>query len=218
MYILLNDIIQYSYAPKDLKSPMLYLATKINEILKITLDKERFINSIGIGYTDGSTFTLINNGNQEVINYTDNGLYLLKKPFTASEITIVTDSTFIGRLGAGLGVNIPTAVAKEPSFVSTSEPRRTLCGQTVHGLGGYNYRTLSLDSRYKIDKKIMNEISEGYKYIGKGYPFFIDLSVESYKLPFNKLYAVERNQLNLSFEGGITKYLYSKRWEFEERF
>jgi hypothetical protein len=150
--------------------------------------------------------------------YTANGLYLMNKTILASRMTIYTDATYIGRIGAGIGVHIPTSVPKEPSFNSTSEPRVTLSGQVIQGAGGYNYRTLSLDSRYKIDEFAMKEIQNGFKYIGMGYPFFMDLTKESYKLPFNKFYANEKNQGQMSFEGGVRKYLYSRRWDFEERF
>ncbi|MCL2294479.1 MAG: hypothetical protein FWC36_06420 [Spirochaetes bacterium] len=97
-------------------------------------------------------------------------------------------------------------------------PRYTLSGQVIPGAGGYNYKRLSLDSRYKIDEFAIKEIQAGYTYIGMGYPFFIDLTTESYKLPFSKLYANETSQQNMSFESGVNKYLYSKRWNFEERF
>jgi len=124
----------------------------------------------------------------------------------------------IGRIAAGIACNIPTAVAKEPSLISTSEPRVTLSGQVIAGTGGYNYRAISLDSRYKITKEIMQEIEAGSKYIGMGYPFFIDLTDESYKLTFDKLYANERNQRSMTFQSGVHRFLYSRRFEFEERF
>jgi len=51
-----------------------------------------------------------------------------------------------------------------------------------------------------------------------GYPFFIDLSSESYKLPFRRLYAVERNQTSIGLSGSTTRYLYSKSWDFRQAF
>lgn len=215
MRILFFDVIQESNASKELKSPMLtnYQIVKYNE-LRIEFDKSVAIDSIGIGNTDGTYFNI---GNIK-INFIGNGLYYLNKTFNISELIIETDATYIGRLGAGIGIRIPTAIAKEPAFLSTNKPRFTLSGQTIAGIGGYNYKAISLDSRYKINEQALNEIQKGYKYIGMGYPFFIDLSDEAYKLPFSKLYATEKNQTNISFEGGINKYLYSKRWNFEERF
>jgi len=115
-------------------------------------------------------------------------------------------------------MRIGTSVRKEPAFMSTAEPRMTLAGQVVKGLGGYNYRTLSLDSRYQIDETMMAEIREGYRYIGMGYPFFIDLEDEAYKLPFDRLYAVDTNQRTMSFESGIVGFRYSRRFDFRECF
>ena len=181
--------------------------------ITITLDKERAINCVGIGNTDGTTFII----NGQAVNFKGNGLYVFDG-ITAQTLSIETNATYIGRLAAGLACTIPTSIAKEPGYNSTANPRITLSGQVIAGLGGYNYRTLGLDSRYKIDQFIMNEINEGYKYIALGYPFFIDLSDESYKLPFDKLYANDKNQQQFRFESGVRKYLYSRRFDFEERF
>ena len=220
MKILLNDILQYSDAPEPLKSPMLSERTSINETI-INLDKNRQINAIGIGNTDGTSFDIIFNDAANTtftFRFIGNGLYCMDSIISASKIRINTNATYVGRIGAGLGIHIPTSIAKEPGFVSTAEPRITLSGQVINGLGGYNYRILSLDSRYKIDEVAMNEIQEGYNTIGAGFPFFIDLTDESYKLPFSKFYATEIDQKKMSFEGGIRKYLYSRRWYFEEKF
>lgn len=200
---------------------MLYEITNIPNPLVITLDRYRQINSIGIGYTNGINFNVVFNDIDNTtfnFQFTENGLYSMNKTINASQLTITTDATFIGRIGAGIGCNIPTAIPKEPAFCSSMEPRITLAGQSIQGRGGYYYKKLSLDSRYKIDEFILNEIKDGYEYIGMNYPFFIDLTIEAYKLPFKKLYANELNQNNLSFESGVKKYLYSRRWEFEERF
>ena len=75
-----------------------------------------------------------------------------------------------------------------------------------------------MDSRYKIDELAMGEIKEGCKYIAMGYPFFIDLRDEAYKLPFSKLYAIDNSQQQFGFEGGIRRFLYSRRWQFRECF
>jgi hypothetical protein len=258
MKILFNDIIQYSDASENIKSPMLSETTYIEDNqLIINFDNPRPLNSIGIGNVDYEAMTIydgwkadaiyndvIDGGHADTIfenildslrfiisfndvmntvfifRYEKSGLYVMPKTITASIMTINSNINIniIGRIGAGMAINIPTAIAKEPSFNSTSEPRTTLSGQLVNGVGGYNYKTISLDSRYKINSFGINELKEGYKYIGMGYPFFIDLSVENYKLPYSKLYANERNQRSMSFESGIYRYLYSRRWEFEERF
>jgi len=219
MKILFNDILQQSNIAKELKSPMLSELYHLASPFIIMLDKERPINSIGIGNTDGTYFDIIfNNGDSFNFSFTGNGLYVKREISNAYQLTIKTNATYIGRIGAGYACDIPTSIAKEPSFNSTSQPRTTLSGQVIQGLGGYNFRTVSLDSRYKIDSKIMTEIQDGYKYIGMGYPFFIDLTNESYKLPFDKLYATERNQRQMSFESGVKRFLYSRRFVFEERF
>jgi hypothetical protein len=137
---------------------------------------------------------------------------------TASVITVAGDAAFIGRFAAGKAVTVCTAIAKEPGIASTGEPRETLSGQVIPGLGGYTYRTLSLDSRYKIGKEAVEELTAGYKYTAMGYPFFLDLSEEAYKLPFDKLYAAENNQRNLVFQSGLLKYRYSYRFNFKESF
>ena len=166
-------------------------------------------------------FTIIFNDIRNTVfsfNYDKSGLYVMPGEVIASKIIINTNAKTVGRIGAGMAVNIPTAIPKEPAFCSTAEPRMTLSGQVVHGAGGYNYRIISLDSRYKIDSFAINELIEGKKYIGMGYPFFIDLTNESYKLPFNKFYGIDSNQQKISFESGIKKYLYSRRFEFRECF
>lgn len=222
MIILFNDVIQYSSAPPELKSPALSEAFEINAWpLIITLDRQYPINSIGIGNTGGVHFSAsFNDVSNTVFNFqfSGNGLYVMPKSVLASRITITSDASYMGRIGAGIGVHIPTAIAKEPSFKSTSEPRVTLSGQVIPGAGGYNYRAISLDSRYKLDEMAIKEIEAGYKTAGQGYPYFIDLTDESYKLPFSKLYANETNQRSMTFQGGVRRYLYSRRFEFEERF
>jgi len=211
--ILFYDTIQDSDAPDTIKSPILSEITNIDSTLIINLDRQRTINAIGLANTDGTTFTV----NGQVINFTGNGLYLINQIQT-NTLTITTNGTYIGRIGAGMGINIPTSVRKEPAYCSTANPRMTLSGQVVHGAGGYNYRMISLDSRYKIDSFAMSEIENGYKYISKGYPFFIDLTDESYKLLFNKFYGIDSNQQQMSFESGILRFLYSRRFEFRECF
>ena len=213
MNIIFNDKIQKSDAPIELKSPALSDIYKLSGPLIINFDSIEKINSIGIGNTDGTYFNI----NDQTINFIENGLYKIKE-LNTNKLIITTDATYIGRIGAGIACNIPTAIAKEAGYNSTSEPRITLSGQVVEGAGGYNYRSLSLDSRYKINSNIVTEIINGYKYIGLNYPFFIDLTDESYKLPFIKLYANDINQRQLIFQSGIRKYLYSYKFDFEERF
>ncbi len=180
------------------------------------------------GGTDTIDYEAIYDGNEDEpeninisVNYLCDGLYVLGHGYRGAFDTMtisVPGGASIGRIAVGKMINIPTALAKEPGFNSTAQPRKTLSGQIIPGAGGYNYRTLSLDSRYKITQEAMDEIRSGYKYIGMGYPFFIFLDSEVYKLPFDRLYATESNQHQFRFEGGIPKYLYSRRWEFSEAF
>jgi hypothetical protein len=255
MRILFNDIIQYSDATENLKSPLLSEITEINNTLTINLNEPRQINSVGIGNVDNedtkiydgwkadaiyndvidggkantsftdilesSRFKIVFNdirNTEFTFYYNGSGLYVMPKTITASRMTINTKVKIIGRIGAGIAINIPTSIAKEPTYCSTSSYRKTLSGQIIIGAGGYNYRQVSLDSRYKIDSLAMREIENGRKYIGLGYPFFIDLKDENYKLPFSKFYGIDSNQQKLGFESGIKKYLYSRRFDFTECF
>jgi hypothetical protein len=221
MKILFNDLIQYSDAPAALKTASLSDILEISEPVVITFPGPVLISAIGIGNTDGKNFTIKFNDNKKTVvnlTYSDSGLYPINKTIEASQISIASDACYMGRFGAGMGVRIPTAVTKEPGWNSTSEPRTTLSGQIIPGAGGYNYRTLSLDSRYKTGRMALEELQAGYKTIGAGYPFFIDLTEEGYKLPYTKLYATEKNQRQMVFEGGIKRFLYSRRFEFQEAF
>jgi len=220
MNILFNDIIQCSDAPWELKSPALSDVLSTNGEIEIKLDKPRKLNAVGLGNCDGNVVIKLYTKSDyftETINPVENGLYML--PQILNDITLIKITAVkIGRFAAGYACNIPTAVMKEPSYKSTSEPRITLSGQVIPGRGGYNYKTLHLDSRYKITREIMAEIDAGYKYIGMGYPFFIDFEDEAYKLPFTKLYATETKQLSMTFQSGVRRFLYSRSFEFEERF
>jgi len=214
-------VIQNSDAPPELKSPALSEAYSLDGPLTVSLGGARQVNSIGVGNSDGVNFSVCFNGAPEPafsFKFAGNGLYVMPYAVSAFRITLTTDAKYVGRLGAGLGVRLPTAVVKEPSFKSTAQPRVTLSGQVIPGAGGYNYRTVSLDCRYKITEGIMGEIIKGYEAAGAGFPYFIDFADESYKLPFSKFYAVEGKQLDMTFQGGVRRYLYSKKFDFEERF
>jgi hypothetical protein len=221
MRILFNDLIQTSDAPASFKSPSLAETTEISGPLVITLQQAANISAVGIGNTDGTSFEVVFNdtaNTQFNFTFNGNGLYSMPDTVTASRITITTNATFIGRIGAGKGIKLCTAIAKQPGWNSTSEPRTTLSGQIVPGAGGYNYRTLSLDTRYKMNQEAVEELQAGYKNIGLGYPFFIDLAKESYKLTYSRLYAIEKDQRTWSIEGGIMRFLYSYRFNFIEAF
>jgi hypothetical protein len=148
----------------------------------------------------------------------NNGLYLLSTTHqNVKRIKIVTTGTY-GRIAAGSAVNLKTSIPKEPALVSTNTPRLTLSGQVIDGLDGYNYWRVSLDTRYKIDNDKLNEIIRGFPSLSKGTPLFISFEDEKDRLPFSRLYANDTNQQELSFESSINKPLFSRKWNFEERF
>jgi len=216
--ILFCDRVQNSDAPENIKSPALSDVTYItnNTPIVITLDRTRFINCIGLGNLGGQENVSVT-VNGQTVTFTGNGLYMLR-PFSARVITVDINAAWVGRIGLGRAVRIGTAVMKEAGIRTTAANRKTLGGQIIWGAGGYTYRTLNLDSRYQIDETIMNEIFEGYEHTGKGYPFFVCLRDEAYKLPFDRLYAQDRNQTAMTFESGVRRFLHSRRWIFEECF
>jgi hypothetical protein len=224
MNILFDDVLQYSDAPKKMITASLAdyynSAGKIN----ILLQESSVINSVGIGNmnSDNIQIELVDTANNiftENIVFQENGLYLLSKEYVdITQMNVTFTSTHIGRLAAGKAVNLRTSIPKEPTLVSTYKPRVTLSGQVIDGLGGYNYWRVSLDTRYKIDKEKMNEIIKGFPVLSRGFPVFISFEDEKERLPFNRLYANDTNQQELSFESSINKPLFSRKWVLEERF
>jgi hypothetical protein len=213
---------QYSDAPEKLKSPPLADTYAVPEVLEVVLAEASAIDSVGIGHTDCTlNLTLIDaDGNSDTVSITPsaNGLYLIPEHKNITQINIGFTGSFIGRLALGKAVNIRTSIPKEPTFLSTNKPRTTLSGQEIPGLGGYNYRSVQLDSRYKIDMDKLGEIIKGYNSLSKGYPVFVSFEEEKNRLPFDKMYAVDKNQQKMSFESGINKALFSRKFQFEERF
>jgi hypothetical protein len=160
-----------------------------------------------------------NNQFQETINFQDNGLYLLSNEYeNIIEVDVFFSCSHIGRLALGKAVNLKTSIPKEPTFVSTNNPRVTLSGQVIDGLGGYSYRRVSLDTRYKIDNEKLSEIIKGFPSLSNGLPMFVSFEEEKERLPFKRLYVNDTNQQELSFESSINKNLFSRRFILEERF
>jgi hypothetical protein len=153
-----------------------------------------------------------------IILFDGNGLYRID-PIIVARIRIIHNGTYIGRFGAGIGVRLGTAISKEPAFNSTREPRRTLSGQVIPGLGGYSYRSVQLDTRYKIGALAMSEISEAYpSQIAAGFPFFLLFDEEAHRLPFMRFYAQDTSFKNMSFESGVNYFKFSRKFVFEECF
>ena len=146
------------------------------------------------------------------------GLYLIK-PVLASAVTVECNGTYIGRLGMGRAVRLGTARQKEPGWKSTNAPRMTLSGQSVIGLSGYSYRSVTLDTRYKIGAEAMREIKAAYAaQIAPGYPYFLLFDDEYKRLPFYRLYARDTKPENYVMESSINRYLFSRKFDFEECF
>jgi hypothetical protein len=154
----------------------------------------------------------------EILQIKEGGLYLLHG-ITAIAVRIETDATYIGRLGLGRAVRLGTSIAKEPGMASTHEARRTLSGQIISGAGGYTYRTLSLDTRYKIGAEELSEILAAYPgQTGFGMPYFLLFDDEARRLPWTRMYAQDTSWDNPVWQGGINKFLFSKKFDFEECF
>jgi hypothetical protein len=224
MNILFNDVLQNSDAPKELISSSLADYYNNPAELEILLHEPSTIGCVGIGNMDSQTIQIEvtdtgDNTFQETLSFEKNGLYLLSKEYAnVKEIDVFFSGSYTGRLAAGKAVNLKTSIPKEPTLVSTNKPRITLSGQIIDGLGGYNYWRISLDTRYKIDKDKLDEIIKGFPSLSKGMPLFLSFEEEKERIPFERLYANDSSQQELSFESSINKSLFSRRFIFEERF
>jgi hypothetical protein len=224
MNILFNDILQNSNAPKKLIGSSLADYYTNPAELEIILAEPSTIGCVGIGNMDSNTMQIEltdadENTFQETIAFQENGLYLLSKGYeNIIEIDLFFSCSHIGRLAFGKTVNLKTSIPKEPTLVSTNQPRVTLSGQVIDGLGGYNYWRVSLDTRYKIDKDKIDEIIKGFPSLSKGLPMFVSFEDEKERLPFERLYVNDESQQELSFESSINKNLFSRRFVFQERF
>jgi len=220
MKILFYDRVQDSDADEKLKSAALsdkYIALTA---FVITLDDTYDIDCVGIGYTDATT--LIVNGESITITATTpdsfkNGLYALVTPLLTDTLTISHNGTYIGRFAAGKYVSLSASPTREPGYYTTSAPRVTAAGQVVIGAGGVAGRKISLDFRYKFNETIIKEIEQAYfNQISKGFPLFILFDNEDKKIHWLRLYASCGNEI--VFQSSVAYYLYSKRFDFVERF
>jgi hypothetical protein len=214
MKILFNDILQKTTAPVELLSPALSDYYWSGRSVTIDLQGNKTINAIGIGGTDATVITV----NGITINYSGAGLYEIPE-ITTGSLTVTWNGIYMGRLAAGKAWKLGTSIAKQLAFTSTAEPRTTLSLQVIPGRGGFNYRRVSVDTRYKIDMDCMNDIASGAPYTALGYPFFLLFDCEyPRRLPWQRMYAVDKDQQDFSFESSINKSFFSRRFEFEERF
>jgi hypothetical protein len=214
MRILINDFVQDSDAPTELKSAALADIYQFTTSIIIDLGSSKTIDCIGIGNTDGVNFTV----NGQPVTFTENGLYILSTSITAQNITVGYDGSFVGRIALGLNRKICTIPAKEPGFYSTYQNRETISGQIIPGAGGITGRKIGVDVRYRITQEIYNDFTLSYpSQIGRGFPFFINFLEESFKLPFQLFYG-GLSKSDLTFQNAINKFIYSKRFDFIERF
>jgi hypothetical protein len=215
MNVLFYDAMQDSDAPKQLISSILADRYEYTSVITVNLGHTRRINAFGIGNTDAAVVYLNFDGiTWMATTISGNGLYLLPEMET-DRVTIRCDGSYIGRFALGKAVNLKTSIPKEPTLVSTNNPRVTLSGQVIDGLGGYDYWRVSLDTRYKIDRDKLSEIIKGFPSLSRGLPMFVSFEDEKERLPFERLYVNDTNQQELSFESSINKPLFSRRFIFE---
>ena len=213
MKILINDFMQDSDAPAALISPALADTYEFSTSIVIDLGSSKTIDAIGIGNTDGVNFTV----NGQGVTFSENGLYLLSPSITTQLITIGYDGSYVGRVALGVNRQICTSPSKEIGFFTTEQNRITVGGQVQPGAGGYSGKKLNLDSRYKINQDIYNDFAAAYAgQISKLFPFFINFADE-FKIPYTYFYGGFAKEL-LTFQGTVYKFLYSRRFDFMERF
>ena len=149
----------------------------------------------------------------------NNGLYLLNE-ISTSKFTITHNGNYIGRIGIGEYRTLGTAPSKEIGFYTTTESRETLSGQTIPGAGGYYGRRFVADVRYKFTEEIYNDLETAYQtQIQRSFPYFLLLDDEQHKVPDTMLhfYAASDKPLSL-LQSSSYKFLYSYKFNFEERF
>ena len=230
MKILINDKMQFaSGVPAEIKSPALADRYNASVTFTATFDDAETVNCIGIGYTDATEIT-IDDGittpqiitlpvRTDITRKYNNGLYLLTE-MTSDEYTITHNGNYIGRVGIGEYRTLGTAPSKEIGFYTTTESRETLSGQTIPGAGGYYGRRFVADVRYKFTEEIYNDLETAYQtQIQRSFPYFLLLDDEQHKVPDTMLhfYAATDKPLSL-LQSSSYKFLYSYKFNFEERF
>jgi len=147
----------------------------------------------------------------------DDGKLLLLQDITY--LKIEHNGTYIGRLAMGQYRTLGTSVTKELGFYNTSQNRTTLSGQVIPGAGGYFGRSLDLDVRYKIDDAVYGDMYKAYPYIMRDYPYFMLLDDEAHKLPADlyRFYASTDKPIS-KLQSSSYRYLYSYKFQFQERF
>lgn len=230
MRILINDKMQFaSGVPVEIISPALSDIYNTAVTFTATFDAAEIVNCIGIGYTDATEIE-IDDGittpqvitlpvRTDITRKYNNGLYLLTE-MTSDTYTITHNGNYIGRVGIGEYRTLGTAPSKEIGFYTTTESRETLSGQTIPGAGGYYGRRFVADVRYKFTEEIYNDLETAYQtQIQRSFPYFLLLDDEQHKVPDTMLhfYAASDKPLSL-LQSSSYKFLYSYKFNFEERF
>ena len=230
MRILINDKMQFaSGVPAEIKSPALADRYNASVTFTATFDDAETVNCIGIGYTDATEIE-IDDGittpqvitlpvRTDITRKYNNGLYLLTE-MESDTYTITHNGNYIGRVGIGEYRTLGTAPSKEIGFYTTTESRETLSGQTIPGAGGYYGRRFVADVRYKFTEEIYNDLETAYQtQIQRSFPYFLLLDDEQHKVPDTMLhfYAASDKPLSL-LQSSSYKFLYSYKFNFEERF
>lgn len=224
MKILINDFIQGSNAPDYLKSPDLSEYYDDEVSIDIDFGENKTVNCIGIGYTDATTFTVTPDGGAPenvTVGASPNasGLYLLVTPFTNDVVNVAHNGSYVGRVALGFARSLGAAPTREAGFYSTESPRVTKSGGVIPGAGGYYGRRLAVDFRYNIDSDIFSDITAAMEYISKGYPWFMALTAKEQAriAPWSRLYASPAD-VELLLQSSVNRFLYSKQFDFYERF
>lgn len=226
MRILLNDIMQFaSGVPDSIKSPALADIYTADIEFDATFSTSQTIDCVGIGYTDAASLIVDNGSTTRTVTITktapeQNGLYILDAAISGTDFNISHNGTFIGRVGIGTNRRLGVNPSMEPGFYTTSENRTTLSGQIIPGAGGFAGFRFEADVRYKIDSDVYNDIILAYNtQIMRGFPYFINTNDEQHKLPPEMLYfyAATTEPLGI-FQSSTYKFLYSKKFSFQEKF
>lgn len=218
MKILINDFVQDSDAPDDLKSPSLSDYYEDLTSFDIDFGENKTCDCIGFGYTDATTVNVTTvSGLDKDITVDGSGLY--EFPSTTDDIfTVSHDGSYIGRVALGLARSLGVAPTREAGFYTTAEPRVTASGQVIPGAGGYYGKRLSVDFRYKIDEDIFDDIEAAFEYISQGYPWFMLFSTkEQERLPWARMYA-SPDDPEMLLQSSVNRFLYSRQFDFFERF
>ena len=226
MTILLYDVLQaLTIIPAKIKSPALAdrwqppIASSAADVVLNVSSVATPMDSLGIAAHGATTVTIWQGANKQQIAYNGAGLYPIAKlaaqPLHVQVRNAKNQAVPIQRLALGRGLHIGISRMREPGWKSSTEPRQTLSGQAIRGLGGYAFRTLSCEIKYRIDETFLKELDKSYPtQIAQGFPFFLHFSEKN--LPFSKLYA--QAPLEYIMQNATIWKLYSMKLEFREAF